>query len=254
MPFTVTLEFAGLCLFVQRVKTNPGLIVLLPLEKTHGHKTKVTMGGDTARLSGIVDWRHALKPGTKPVKLNGAIHLSKVTGGGRIARAEMDESLTRNVVARLELPYPEKDPNIYSENVLAEARYYDANGNYNSGQNQSLGRVAGILTLAYAVNTPISIGPFKITGDTTLKIENTPSHGGPVGHPKGKKMEHAETMLSLVQGGTKTPAFHTSEDYTPGPLSTSKTASDPATAFFWVDPVMCTVGQGCSDDDPEDCT
>jgi hypothetical protein len=243
MSFTLEIRFDGLCLFVQRQQNEAerGLHVLFP--KHHGHLLRVKVGSEPDITAlGIED---LCKPGNSnavPVPIAGAISMKKATEKGTVPQAMLEGGLHSSLAARFRLPFPDREPDLFTENVGARAVR-------KSGSDVPLGRVAGTVIMSFTFSEPIMIGPVKFDTSGQIIVANAPASYYSQKHDEDVILLHAPAYIPLVTGGTyEIKEFRTTAKYEPKPKDPDIALIESAKA---IDPVDCTVGTGCPYDEPD---
>ena len=261
MAFTLKIHLGGLSLLVQRMKTSPGLYVLMAAD-TMGMGHTPVFGSFTNPSISIagqdIDLRSQLTGGATAQALSGALTLTKATSGGLVSKSHLGATLSGLVAARIILPLPSAPPRWF-ELVGVEARYGATT------MPLAMGPVGGRLMLEYQVNSSVTIMGQSFTGPAEIVLANLPPDSPLPGeepyHAAGEKLAHAGMYRGLLDGGPLNPTFYTTEDYgSPQSASKSSMKARPKgasgnlgrvfTPAPWVDPVQCTIGTGCPPDEP----
>lgn len=225
----LTIEFGGLCLFVQReTPGNKGLVVLMPRDRMHGHQPQIVEKQTTFQvLSGSFDLTD-LEGGKKKLPIENAVRGTKLTGG-RVPRRFFDPVLSNLVAARFFLPYPKS-----------------VRPHVNQVQVRTVGQttphphpVAGIIYLEYDFSDTITIGRLTIpaNANATVSLANimSPVTTQTDSHPPGSPLKHSALYYNLIDGFTEPPpALETAARYD-------------AKSVTWIDPVECTVWTACAE-------
>jgi hypothetical protein len=253
MPIIVTFLFEGLCVFVPRKRVaNPHMVVLFPNSEYrpgqgeyHGkapvrHSAAVAIGGRSETLTGSNDWTGLVNGGYGP-RIPGALPLTWLTGKP-VSLALLQDSVATGpdapLAARILLPLPSRKA-IVGDLVAAEA-------DFGGGRKEQLCPVSGLVRLTYYANRPFSIGNLNADDGDVIHVTHLPPGQVAGRHGSGDMLGHAHMHYRVFNGAA--PMLNLREDY--------DSSSGPPVKFFspgekGVDPVVCTFGSGCPEDEPE---
>lgn len=260
MPSRLEITFDGLFVFVNRAaprvmyvlmaETNtphphPGHPVHLGWITVSGHaRTRFGVDLDLSRVPGLI--------GGSAIMQNG-LPLSRVTKAPPPARDHFVEErfLTGgfqqargSLAGRIVLPAPRA---IQVETSVAVA--YENGGAWTNIDDR---RVTGKITAIYEVDRSVTIGGFgtiPATGGSIYfeHLPQTPAPPPPGGYYQAPtQLRHAGMHGPLFRRGI--PTFQTTEDYYPPPAHGIRPLGVPVPG---VDPVVCTMGQGCPPENPD---
>ncbi|HET9425591.1 MAG TPA: hypothetical protein VFO55_09480 [Gemmatimonadaceae bacterium] len=224
----LTIEFGGLCLFVQRTSAgNKGLCVLMPRERMHGHMPRIRVkGGRFEPIQGSWDLTD-LEGGKRKVDLPQAVRFTKLTGA-RVPKHLFAPKLSNLVAARFFLPYPKSVGAPY-DRVPVRVR----------GGTGAATEVTGVYSMEYTFQDPVKIGRLTITNDTVLEIANIIKEETGTGtYNEGHPLDHLTHYFNVLDGFSEPP-----------PVVETAAPYFRAKLLFYVDPVQCTVGTGCAEDE-----
>jgi hypothetical protein len=230
----LTIEFGGLCLFVQgKQGKNTRLCVLMPSDTMHGHKPQVSPESTAWKdlpPQKSYDLTSYLDGGSQPVVIPKSLRWTK-HAGAHVKKDLLDSTKFDHglLAARLYLPYPKSAHTPYKG---AKVKVVKGDGTETTPFN-----VVGTVSLDYELKQPFSVGPLSVTAsDMTVRIGNFIPGSKDKRHEKDEKLKHALHYLPLLSGLQETlPYAITTEVYEPD--------------ISFIDPVECTVGTGCPEDE-----
>jgi hypothetical protein len=261
MPFPVYISFEGLFVFVNRTKTVKGVYALMAntenavMKHCHkdahvpngiphhpNHEGKVTFGNGNERdFYEHLDLRNVLTGGSKSVV--SGLPLTKATGQ-RVALSLLDEpiaNVSARLIGRVLLPQP---ASIDLEGTVA-ADWLDPETNKWVRVKDV---VSGKITLGYEAKDAITIAEFGTVDSANPQISFTHLPDTPIPNVAYKK----ETCF--LHAHMHSPLFNdVAADLRTGTISKPggpKNAPAAAPPFFGLEPVVCTAGNGCPEDEP----
>lgn len=247
-PFTLTFEFDGLCLFVHRRKSADPALYLLMLNTVHAghgggdheHEPVIDMGDGKGfvPLIGDHDWRNpgALTSGAGPAwKL--LLPLSTETDS-RVPATILDSTAGKDevLITKVRLPIPVNPAKAKHAIEVGVVRWFFFL--------REIGPAAGTVELSYTATDEVTIFGQKINTNKTIVVSHRPRKE--ISKPPYKRMKrlgHAKMYRSLFPDAQKKPTFALARDI---PALIRVTMSN---GVLGVDPVVCTLGGGCSTED-----